>query len=186
MSEAHYALGRTYIEINEFRIARDHLVAAASFQKTALDRELLAQIYRRLGMVDFSEGAFASSKENYLKALDLAEGSTNTNLIGGVLLDLGTILIHGFPGENEESARYLERGIDYLERGGHKDYLALAYNNLGDNLWHSGSWDEAIENLHKAINVSRQFAKPSHEATGRITLAEVLSAGGCTPKPRII
>ncbi len=178
MSEAHYALGRTYIEINEFRIARDHLVAAASFQKTALDRELLAQIYRRLGMVDFSEGAFASSKENYLKALDLAEGSTNTNLIGGVLLDLGTILIHGFPGENEESARYLERGIEYLERGGHKDYLALAYNNLGDNLRHSGSWDEAIENLHKAISVSRQFAKPSHEATGRITLAEVLSARG--------
>jgi len=178
MSEAHYALGRTYIEINEFRIARDHLVAAASFQKTALDRELLAQIYRRLGMVDFSEGAFTSSKENYLKALDLAEGSTNTNLIGGVLLDLGTILIHGFPGENEESARYLERGIDYLERGGHKDYLALAYNNLGDNLRHSGSWDEAIENLHKAIEVSRQFAKPSHEATGRITLAEVLSARG--------
>ena len=178
MSEAHYALGRTYIEINEFRIARDHLVAAASFQKTALDRELLAQIYRRLGMVDFSEGAFASSKENYLKALELAEGSTNTNLIGGVLLDLGTILIHGFPGENEESARYLARGIDYLERGGHKDYLALAYNNLGDNLWHSGSWDEAIGNLHKAINVSRQFAKPSHEATGRITLAEVLSARG--------
>ncbi|HSE37133.1 MAG TPA: sigma 54-interacting transcriptional regulator [Blastocatellia bacterium] len=178
MSETHYALGRTYIEINEFRIARDHLVAAASFQKTALDRELLAQIYRRMGMVDFSEGAFASSKENYLKALELAEGSTNTNLIGGVLLDLGTILIHGFPGENEESARYLERGIEYLERGGHKDYLALAYNNLGDNLRHSGSWDEAIENLHKAINVSKQFAKPSHEATGRITLAEVLSARG--------
>jgi len=178
MSEAHYALGRTYIEINEFRIARDHLVAAASFQKTALDRELLAQIYRRLGMVDFSEGAFASSKENYLKALELAEGSSNTNLIGGVLLDLGTILIHGFPGENEESARYLERGIEYLERGGHKDYLALAYNNLGDNLRHSGSWDEAIENLHKAISVSRQYAKPSHEATGRITLAEVLAARG--------
>src|SRR5215813_3598894 len=178
MSEAHYALGRTYIEINEFRIARDHLVAAASFQKTALDRELLAQIYRRLGMVDFSEGAFVSSKENYLKALDLAEGSTNTNLIGGVLLDLGTILIHGFPGENEESARYLERGIDYLERGGHKDYLALAYNSLGDTLRLSGSWAEAVTILDKAIDISKQFAKPSHEATGRITLAEILSARG--------
>ncbi len=178
MSESHYALGRTYIEINEFRIARDHLVAAASFQKTALDRELLAQIYRRLGMVDFSEGAFSSSKENYVKALDLAEGSTNTNLIGGILLDLGTILIHGFPGEIEESARYLERGIVYLEKGGHKDYLALAYNNLGDNLRHSGSWDDAIENLHKAIGVSQEFTKPSHEATGRITLAEILSARG--------
>ena len=27
-SESQYALGRTYIEINELRIARDHLVAA--------------------------------------------------------------------------------------------------------------------------------------------------------------
>jgi DNA-binding NtrC family response regulator/tetratricopeptide (TPR) repeat protein/transposase len=178
MSEAHYALGRSYIEINEFRIARDHLVAAASFQKTALDRELLAQIYRRLGMVDFSEGIFSSSKENYMKALDLAEGSTNTNLIGGILLDLGTTLFHGFPGENQESARYLERGIEYLERGGHKDYLAVGYNNLGDNLRHSGSWEEAVKNLEKAIEVGQHYSKPNDEALAHITLAEILCAKG--------
>ncbi len=182
MSEAHYALGRTYIEINEFRIARDHLVAAASFQKTALDRELLAQIYRRLGMVDFSEGVFSSSKENYMRALELAEGSSNTNLIGGILLDLGTTLFHGFPGENQESARYLERGIAYLETGGHKDYLALAYNNLGDNLRHSGLWDEAVKNLHKAIEVGERYSKPNHEAMAHITLGEILCAKGEYPK----
>lgn len=178
MSEAHYALGRSYIEINEFRIARDHLVAAASFQKTALDRELLAQIYRRLGMVDFSEGVFSSSKENYMKALDLAEGSANTNLIGAISLDLGTTLFHGFPGENQESARYLERGIEYLERGGHKDYLALAYNNLGDNLRHSGRWQEAVRNLNNAIDVGRRYSQPNYEAMGHITLAEILCAQG--------
>ena len=178
MSQAHYGLGRTYIEINEFRIARDHLVAAASFQKTALDRELLAQIYRRLGNVDFHEGAFSSSKENYMKALELAEGSANTNLIGGVLLDVGTTLFLGFPGENQESARYLTRGIDYLERGGHKDYLALAYNNLGENLRQSGSWEEAIKNLNKAIEVGQRFSKPNDEAMAHITLAEILSARG--------
>jgi hydrogenase-4 transcriptional activator len=178
MSEAHYALGHTYIEINEFRIARDHLVAAASFEKTALDRELLAQIYRRLGSVDFYEGAFSSSKENYMRALELAEGSTNTNLMGTILLNLGTTLFHGFPGENQESARYIERAITYLNKGGHKDYLALAYNNLGDNLRHSGLWDEAIENLQKAIAVSQQYSKPSLEATARITLAEMLCARG--------
>ena len=178
MSEAHYALGHTYIEINEFRIARDHLVTAASFQKTALDRELLAQIYRRMGSVDFYEGAFSSSAQNYMKALELAEGSTNANLIGGILLNLGTTLFHGFPGESQESARYIERAITYLEKGGHKDYLAEAYNNLGDNLRHSGSWEEAIENLDKAIAVSQQYSKPSQEATARITLAEILSARG--------
>lgn len=178
MSEAHYALGRTYIELNEFRIARDHLVAAVSNQKTALDRDLLAQIYRRLGLVDFSEGAFSSSKENYLKALDLAEGSSNPNLIGGILLDLGTTLFDGTLGESRESARHLERGIHYLEKGGHKDFLALAYNNLGDILRYSGRWEESVENLNKAIDIAQRFSKPNHEATARVTLAEILCARG--------
>lgn len=178
MSESHYALGRTYIEINEFRIARDHLVAAASFQKTALDRGLLAQIYLRLGTVDFFEGVFTSSKENYLKALDLAEGSPNPNLIGTVLVGLGTTIIHGHPGEAKDSIRYLERGIEYLVKGSHKDYLASAYNNLGDTLRHSGLWNEAIATLNKAIEIGEQYAKPSHEATARITLAEILCAQG--------
>lgn len=178
MSETQNALGRTYIEINEFRIARDHLVAAASFQKTSLDRDLLAQIYRRLGTVDFFEGVFTSSKENYLKALELAEGSVNPNLIGTVLVDLATTIIHGHPGEAKDSIRYLERGIGYLERGGHKDYLASAYNNLGDTLRYSGRWDEAIATLGKCIDISQQHSMPGHEATARITLAEMLCAKG--------
>jgi hydrogenase-4 transcriptional activator len=178
MTEVHYALGRTYIEINEFRIARDHLLAAVGFQKTSLDRDLLAQIYRRLGMVDFSEGAFSSSKEHYIKALELAEGSSNTNLTGGILLDLGTTLFHGFPGENQQSIGYIKRAITLLEKGGHKDYLALAYNNLGDNLKFSGEWDEAIVNLNRAIEVARLNSKLSYEATARITLAEILCARG--------
>ncbi|MFL6278357.1 MAG: sigma 54-interacting transcriptional regulator [Blastocatellia bacterium] len=178
VSEAHYALGRTYIEINEFRIARDHLVTAASNQKTALDRELLAQIYRRLGTVDFSEGAFSSSKQHYLKALELAEGSPNTNLIGGILMDIGTTLFEGYPGEKQEAINYLQRGIAYLEKGGHKDYLALACNNLGDILKDSGQWEEALRVLTKALFVAEQFAKPSHQAMARITMADILCAQG--------
>ncbi|PYT04490.1 MAG: hypothetical protein DMF60_15185 [Acidobacteria bacterium] len=178
MSEAHYGLGRTYIEINEFRIARDHLVAAASVQKTALDRELLAQIYTRLGTVDFYEGVFASSKDNYLKALELAEGSANPNLIGVVLVGLGTTVIHGPAMEAKDAIRYLERGIEYLEKGGHKDFLAGAYNSLGDTLRRSGLWQEAIITLNKAIDIGQRYEKPGHEATARITLAEIFCDRG--------
>lgn len=178
MSEAHYALGRTYIEINEFRIARDHLVLAAGFQKTALDPTLLAQIYNRLGVVDFYEGAFSNSKQNYLKALELLEHSTNTNLLGAILLNLGTAIYFGYPGEREESAAYLKRAIECLEIGGHKDYLAVAYNNLGDNLQCAGQWQEAIDALEKAIEVARRFDQPSSEAAARVTLAEILCARG--------
>ncbi|HEX9136844.1 MAG TPA: sigma 54-interacting transcriptional regulator, partial [Nitrospirota bacterium] len=115
-----------------------------------------------------------------MKALELAEGSSNPNLIGGVLVDLATTLIHGHPGEAKDSIRYLERGIEYLEKGGHKDYLASAYNNLGDTYRHSGSWDDAIQTLGKAIDIGQRYNKPSHEATARITLAEILCARGQT------
>ena len=184
VSEAQYALGRTYIEINEFRIARDHLLAAASVQKVTMNRELLARIYLRLGTVDFSEGAFSNSKDNYMEALKLVEGSSNTNLLGMVLLNLGTTIYHigsvsgGYKGEREKSAEYLKRAIVCLKTGGHKDYLALAYNNLGDNLRYSGLWKDAVESLENAIDVAQRFKQPSYEATARITLGEILSSKG--------
>lgn len=183
--ETYYALGRTYIEINEYRIARDHLLSAARFEERAISSELLAQIYSRLGTVDFNEGAFSSSKENYLKAYKLAEGSTNNNLIGMILLNLGTAFLEGYVAEQSEDERnrgrateYLEQAVRHLEKGGHRDYLALAYNNLGDNFRYSGMWDKAIESLNKAIEFTQRHAQPKYEATSRITLAEILCARG--------
>jgi DNA-binding NtrC family response regulator/tetratricopeptide (TPR) repeat protein len=178
MSEVHYALGRTYIELNEFRIARDHLIAAINAQKTARDRELLALVYQRLGTVDFGEGAFSSSKEFYLQALELAEGSANTNLIGGILVNLGTMLFGGELSDKQEAIKYLQRGIGYLEKGGHKDFLVQGYNNLGDTLRYSGLWEDAVLNLNKAIETARQFSLSNHEAIARTTLAEILCARG--------
>jgi hydrogenase-4 transcriptional activator len=185
ISEAHYALGRTYIEINELRIARDYLLTAINFQRSHTDKELLARIYSRLGTIDFSEGSFASMKENLLKALSFAENSTNNNLIGMILLNLGAAFLDDYVIEQDKVAKekkraveYLEQAVRHLEKGGHKDYLALAYNNLGDNLRASGFWDKAAKSLYKAIEVAQKYVKPSYEATARITLAEMLCGRG--------
>jgi transcriptional regulator with GAF, ATPase, and Fis domain/tetratricopeptide (TPR) repeat protein/transposase len=183
--ETHYALGRTYIEINEYRIARDHLLTAAKFEGKIYNPELLAQIYSRLGTVDYSEGAFSSSKDNYLKALKFAEGSTNNNLLGSILLNLGTAFLEGYVAEQTEAARhssmiteYLERAVYHLERGTHRDYLAAAYNNLGDNFLYAGLWNKAIDILGKAIKISELHSSPKNEATARISLAEILCSQG--------
>jgi hydrogenase-4 transcriptional activator len=183
--EAHYALGRTYIEINEYRIARDHLLTAARFEGRVYNPELLAQIYSRLGTVDYSEGAFSSSKDNYLKALKFAEGSTNNNLLGAILLNLGTAFLEGYVADQTEVARhsslvteYLERAVYHLEKGTHRDYLAAAYNNLGDNFLYAGLWTKAIDILQKAIKISELYASPKNEATARISLAEIECARG--------
>jgi DNA-binding NtrC family response regulator/tetratricopeptide (TPR) repeat protein len=180
LSRVHYALGHTYERINEFKIARDHLVTAAGFERVAVDSELMAGIYDRLGAVDHYEGSFSRAKENGLRALEFARGTSNSNLIGKILLNLGTFFDEGNPGQRDESAGNLRAAIGHLEKGGHKDFLAFAYNNLGDLLRFSGLWDEAIENLNKAIDVAQLLPKPNYEceATARITLAEILCVRG--------
>ncbi len=176
VSETEYAIGHTYIRINEFVIARDHLLAAVQAQKTQQDRELLARIHDRLGAVDFYTGAFTLSKERYLKALELIEGSSNANLLGVILLNLGSACID--TGDLEESADCLRRAISYLETGGHKDHLALAYNNLGESLNRAGLWDDAIETLNKSLIIAVRYAEPTYQTTACITLGEILCCRG--------
>ena len=183
--ESYLALGRTYHEINEYRIARDHLLTAANYEGKIYNPELLAQLYFMLGTVDFNEGAFSRSIEKYLVAFKFAEGSTNNNLLGKILLNLGTAYLEGHVTEESEYARnrsrateYLEQAVALLEKGGHRDYLALAYNNLADNFRYSGLWTKAIEILHKAISFTQHRSHPKYEATSRITLAEILCAKG--------
>jgi DNA-binding NtrC family response regulator/tetratricopeptide (TPR) repeat protein len=186
ISESYYGLGHTYIRINEFSIARDHLLAAIDFQKVP-DRELLAKIYDRLGTADLYEGNFSGAKEHYLKALGFAEGSKNANLLGMILHNLGTTFDEAHLGERQQSAAYIRRSIEYLEKGGRRDFLILAYNNLGDALRYSGLWEEAIENLKRAVQIAQSFISAdsitmagvlSNEATARTTLAEILCAKG--------
>jgi hydrogenase-4 transcriptional activator len=178
LCEARLALGRTYVGLNEFRIARDHLMEAVAFQGLSDHRELMARVYIQLGNVDFHEGAFKQSKQNYLKALELVEGCANLNLLGLVFVNLGISSDDDDPAEREESANYTRRGIECLGESGHKGYLALAYNNLGEMLRFSGHWTEALESLTKAIEIARRFDQPIHEATGRQTIADVLCAMG--------
>jgi DNA-binding NtrC family response regulator/tetratricopeptide (TPR) repeat protein len=179
LSEVNFALGSTYICINEYRIARDYLVNAVQAQKTVVDRELLARVYQEMGAVDFFEGAFTRAKEHYIKALDLAEGSPDTNLLGEILMNLGTACDEGLLGAwSEEGAAYERRAIEYLEKGEGKEVLALAYNNLAENLRCAGLWDEALEKLERAISMARVCKRPDYEATACLTVAEVLCARG--------
>lgn len=178
LSEAHFALGRTYGEINEFVIARDHLLAALDSQRKRRDLELLALIHDRLGSTDFYGGSFAGAKQSYLKALELADGVRNPNVLGRILLNLGIVCHIAHLGQREESVEYYRRAIASLEQGGNRALLAHAYNSLADTLSYSGKWDDAIGYLDKSIEVARLLNDARVEATARGTYAEILLARG--------
>ncbi|HEY6328385.1 MAG TPA: sigma 54-interacting transcriptional regulator [Blastocatellia bacterium] len=178
LCEARLALGRVYIGLNEFRIARDHLLEAAAYVPRPNERELIARVYIQLGYADFHEGAFKSSKQNWLKASELAEGCKNLNTLGMVFLNLGVGSDDDDPAERQECGRLTQRAIECLGEGGHKGYLVLAYNNLGEILRFSGQWAEAKGALEKAIEIALRYDQTGHEATGRQTIAELLCAMG--------
>jgi DNA-binding NtrC family response regulator/tetratricopeptide (TPR) repeat protein len=175
--EANCALGRSYIGLSEYRIARDHLLSAIPILQHIDDKTLAARVYVQIGTVDYYEGSFRSSKESYLKALELAEGHANRNLIGVILHNLGNSFNDDDPLDRIEAAEYNRRGIALLEETGRKN-LSNAYNSLGDNLRLSGEWDEAMDCLKRAIELARSLNEPMFEATGRATMAEILLARG--------
>jgi len=175
--EANCALGRSYIALSEYGIARDHLLSAIPTLRQINDRSLAARVYVHLGGVDYYEGSLRSCKESYLTALELADGHANKNLIGVILLNLGISFNDDDPMDRQEAAEYNRRGIALLKDSGHKD-LSNAYNSLGDNLRLSGQWDEAMDCLNRAVELAHSLNEPIYEATGRATLAEILLARG--------
>jgi DNA-binding NtrC family response regulator/tetratricopeptide (TPR) repeat protein/transposase len=175
--EAHHALGRTYIGISEFRIARDHLLAAVQNQSLA-DADLMARIYLQLGTIEVYEGLH-SARDNYLEALAYVNKCPvkNENIEGMILLNLGTVRDEDDPARRKDAIEYAAKAISCLEKTRHKD-LPLAYNNMGDALSQSGQWNAAIDSLRKAVELAQSLGQPNHEATGRATLSEILLCKG--------
>lgn len=173
-SETHYALGRTYIEINEYKIARDHLLEAVHYQRFENDRDLLARIYLRLGLVDYYEGDFARAKSHYLSVADLARQSSDHRLLGQLSMNLGLVAMYDeFPDRAEATKRFHD-AIVCFEKVGERDYVGLAYNNLADNLIHIGDWEKAEECLRAALGrESQSDCGIKYQAIALATLGEL-------------
>ncbi len=173
LAEGHYALGRTYMEIAESSMARDHLQRAIELQRYTTNRDFLAQVYVRLGTVEFNEGDIAKATEFSMRARELAEGSRDDALLGRIYVHLGVMRIHADRGERDLAARDLERAVFHLERCGHRPLLSVAYNSLGDNLRFAGEWARALEVLDKAFVLARDVGDTRAKADALITAGEI-------------
>lgn len=172
IGEAYHALGRTYIvEIEEYKIARDHLLEAIEYQRRAGDPHALAQTYLRLGLIDYQEGHLKTARERFLEATSLAEGSTDHTLQGALHINLAAVYFDQC--EIETATRSYELAIEHLEKVGHKRLLGVAYSNLGKNLIRLGNWAEAEEILNRGLALSREANNRRDEAITVQTLGHL-------------
>ncbi len=173
LAESHYALGRTYMEIYESSMARDHLERAIALQRYSANHHFLAQVYLRLGTVEFNEGDIVKESEFWERARELAEGSSDDNLLGLILMNLGVARIHADRGERDRATRDLERAIFHFDRSGHRAFLAQALTNLGDNLRFAGEWDRALENSQRGFELAHEVGDARGMADPLITIGEI-------------
>jgi hydrogenase-4 transcriptional activator len=179
LAEAHYTLGRTYVMgINESSMARDHLERAIELQRHSGNRHFLAQVYLRLGVVEFNEGNIDKATGFWESARELAEGSTDDNLLGQISVNLATARIHADRGERDKATEDLEHAIYHFGRCGNQAFLAQAYNNLGDNLRYAGDWGRALESLEKSLEIAHEVADLRYRADPLITIAEIVARKG--------
>ncbi len=173
LAQSHYALGRTYMEIHESSMARDHLERAIDLQRLTSNHHFLAQVYLRLGTVEFNEGDIAKASDFWERARELAEGSSDDNLLGLILMNLGVARIHADRGERDRATKDLERAIFFFERGGHRAFLAQAHSNLGDNLRFAGEWERSLEHSRRAFELAKEVGDARGMADPLITIAEI-------------
>lgn len=173
VSETHFALGRIYREFKESNLARDHLDRAIELQRHTTNHHFLAQVYLRRGTVEFDEGNIDKAIEFWEKARELAQGLSDDNLLGLISMNLGVAFIHADRGERDRATEDLEVAIHHYERGGHRGFLAQAYNNLGDNLRFAGDWPRAVECLERSLALGREAGDPIAIALPLVTLGEI-------------
>lgn len=172
IGEAYHALGRTYIvEVEEYKIAHDHLQEALDYQRRSGDTHALAQTYLRLGLIDYREGDISTARKHFTEAVRLAEGSTDYTLLGALYINIATVYFEQC--ETEEATHYFQMAIKYLERAGHKRLLGVACSNYGRSLMRTGSWVEATEMLERALELTREAGSMRDEAVALQTLGSL-------------
>lgn len=172
IGEAYHALGRTYIvEVEEYKIAHDHLEEALDYQRRSGDKHALAQTYLRLGLIDYQEGDISTARKHFTEAVRLAEDSTDYTLRGALYINIATVYFEQC--DTEEAMPYFQMAIKHLEQAGHKRLLGVACASYGRSLVRTGNWAEATEMLERALELTREAGSMRDEAIALQTLGSL-------------
>jgi Flp pilus assembly protein TadD len=154
--KAHNNLALAAIDIGELEVAEAHY-------RDSLAIKPQPAIYNDLGFVLERQGLSEEAVEAYRKSIKLDPGSASAHY------NLGSSLARS--GKFAEAERHLRSALK-------KSPNAQTYTGLGIVLWQTGRTDEAIANLHAAIE-----ADPKNAAAHQ-TLAKVLDSVGRTDEAR--
>lgn len=135
--------------------AEDLIKQSSAIAAELQDNQLLAECQIASGIIDMNTGEMADATAHFLSALKTAEAIKNDEIIMNSCRELGNInsLEENIPRSNE----YFERALAISNKIGNKLGVADAYCNIGANFLTIGNLDQAVANISKSMELSRQL-----------------------------
>ncbi|HZS43938.1 MAG TPA: sigma 54-interacting transcriptional regulator [Blastocatellia bacterium] len=171
IGQAHLALGRSCLKVDEYDIAHDHLEKAVENLRRGGNRRLLAQSYMVKGNVLLHEGKHDDAILAFESAERLISDKPYYSLLGRILQNRA--VADGMRYRCREALVYEERSIAYFERAGQQRSLIRGLNNLGCNSFFLGEIDRAESEWQRASELANELGYPLADANALDGLAQI-------------
>lgn len=126
----------------------------------------VARAWRQLGMVDQAEGNLATSKEKYIRSLELFQKIANRKGIAAAHYNIGTILTQ--EGNFEEAAKLIRMSIEVGKALNIHFGVALNLRQWGIIEYNRGNPDLGKNNLVQAVEMLARINSPYLQETKEI------------------
>lgn len=178
LAEAHVALGRTLVGLDDMLAARDHLHRATLIARQTGNARIRAETHLMLGKIDWKESDLDGARYNWNRAARLAEGTTDELLKALVTLQLAFILYA--EGDLKKAIPAYQHAIEQVEEIGNVRILLKAFSNLSRVLTRAGSWVATERLLERRLALAREHVLKKAEAVALTDLAELRLLQGRT------
>jgi len=158
----------------DYSTALSNLLEANSLLEPLDELDALLIVYRDLGWVYFNIGDFRLALEILLKALSTARENGNTDQEATILITLGAL--YGENGDKEQSIETLKRALVYLEGTKNSRLVCTTLNNLAMTQFEMLTYDNALENAEKSLEIAQQLDSVELQATALDTTGQIYLA----------
>lgn len=156
--EIHNALSRVYCELNEYPISRNYAEKAMKYAREIGSWHGLAEAYCVIGISYYQEGLNQKSLDCLEQAVKIIGDNHAPYLLGKIYSDMSAAYsaLH----RPQDGINYLKKAISWFEKIDQKFHLAIAYNNLGNDLVALGNWNKAEEVINRALELADETNHP--------------------------
>ncbi|MCL2924348.1 MAG: tetratricopeptide repeat protein [Trichodesmium sp. MAG_R04] len=162
--EALNYLGDAYYQMGENIKAKLNYEAALGFYKAAEDPAAEGKTMISLGKVYARLGDNQKAKEILLKSLSTNKKLGDKSLIAANMRALAEVY-YSF-GDYSISINYHKLALDNLPNKNDKNFIAIAYQGIGNSLFKLKQYPQALENLEQALAIYKEDEKTAK--VGRI------------------